>query len=219
VSAVKRNLTERILGAAFGLLVCAAGSYLTITAGIGLSPWDALCMGISGRLPLSYGMASVLVSVCVLAADLLLGEPVGLGTLLDAAGVGTAVDALLALDLLPAPGSLAESLFLLALGIVTISVGQWIYMRSGLGCGPRDSLLVALGKRARRVPIGAVNLALLLAVVSGAWLLGGPIGIGTVVTVGLQGVAMQLVFRLVRFEPRSVAHEDLLHTARLLAVK
>jgi uncharacterized membrane protein YczE len=92
-------------------------------------------------------------------------------------------------------------------------------MRSGLGCGPRDSLLVALGKRARRVPIGAVNLALLLAVVSGAWLLGGPIGIGTVVTVGLQGVAMQLVFRLVRFEPRSVAHEDLLHTARLLAVK
>lgn len=210
----KRNTICRIAAAAGGLLVCALGIHLTILANIGAAPWDTLCLGITRHLPLIYGTASLLVSVCVLGVDLLLKERIGVGTVLDAVLTGKAVDFYRWLDWIPHPQQLTGKIACMVLGMLIIAVGQWLYMRTGLGCGPRDSLLLALGKRARRLPIGAVNGALLLAVLTVGWLLSGPIGLGTVLTALGLGPAMQLVFRAVRFEPRNVAQEDLVQTLR-----
>lgn len=90
-----------------------------------------------------------------------------------------------------------------------MAAGQWIYMSAGLCCGPRDSLLVALGRRLPRLPIGLVANALQALVCAAGWLLGGPVGLGTLLSVFGIGAAMQLVFALVRFEPRQVRHESL----------
>lgn len=212
----KRNTICRILAAAGGLLVCALGIELTILADIGVAPWDTLSLGITRYLPLLYGTAAMLVSVCVLAVDLLLKERIGVGTVLDALLTGKAVDFFRWLDWIPHPVHPAGKIICMVLGMLIIAVGQWLYMRTGLGCGPRDALLVALGKRVRHVPIGAVNFALLLAVLSVGWLLGGPVGIGTVLAVFGLGPAMQLVFHAVGFEPRDVVQEDLMQTLRSL---
>lgn len=202
----------RLVRIAAGLFLCAAGIYCSILANVGLAPWDALNMGLSGRLHVTYGTASVSVALLVLLADLLLREPIGLGTVLDALGVGKMVDLLQWLHPLHAPATMAGKAAFLLAGILIISIGQWLYMSGALGCGPRDALLVALGKKVRRVPIGAVTSALLAVVVCAAWLLGGPIGLGTVLMVALQGASLQLVCRVVHFEPRAVAHESLRQT-------
>ena len=80
-------------------------------------------------------------------------------------------------------------------------------MKVGQGCGPRDTLLVALGKRLPRVPIGLVEVLLWAAVLLAGWLLGGPVGIGTVITTFGAGLVMQGIYSAIRFEPRSVAHD------------
>ena len=82
-------------------------------------------------------------------------------------------------------------------------------MIASLGCGPRDSLLVGLTKRMKRIPIGAVSIALLGTATLIGWLLGGPVGIGTLICAFLQGPIMQLAFRTVRFDATTVHHQRL----------
>ena len=95
-------------------------------------------------------------------------------------------------------------------------VGAYFYMKQGLSCGPRDALLVALGKRIPRISIGLINIILLAAVLVASILMGVPPGLGTVITIVGNGVIMDLVFKCLRFEPRSVQHENLFQTWRAL---
>lgn len=204
-----RSLWIRILKASGGLVLFAFGVYLTIQASIGVSPWDALTLGIAGRTGLSYGNVSVAIALAVLAADALLGEPIGLGTVLDAVLVGKSVDLFTWLAPVPEAAGFWPGLGLLCLGLLLMGTGQWVYMSAGLCCGPRDSLLVALGRRLPRLPIGLVANVLQALVCAAGWLLGGPVGLGTLLSVFGVGAAMQLVFALVRFEPRRVRHLSL----------
>ena len=101
-------------------------------------------------------------------------------------------------------------------GFVFMAVGMFIDMKAGKCCGPRDALLVGLGKRLPRVPIGAVQIGLWAAVLLVGWLLGGPVGVGTFIgTVG-SGAVMQLVYHWLRFEPRDVKHRGIRETTRIL---
>ena len=88
----------------------------------------------------------------------------------------------------------------LRLGLVVLAYTQYGYMAAALGCGPRDTLLVGLAKRAGRIPIGAVSIALLSLATFVGWLLGGPVGVGTLLCAFCAGPIMQLAFRTVGFE-------------------
>ncbi len=210
-----KDLLFRSVKAALGLVFFGFGVFLTIQADIGLAPWDCLNVGIAGKLNVSYGTISVLLSVLIVLIDLLLGERIGLGTILDALLVGPSVDMFATLGIVPkSDGSLWMGLILLSIGLFIMAFGQFFYMSARLCCGPRDSLLVGLGKRLRRWPIGAVNVVLQLTVLITGALLGGPVGVGTVASVFLLGIITQLVFRLVRFEPRDLLHEDIVFSVK-----
>ena len=101
-------------------------------------------------------------------------------------------------------------------GFVFMAIGMWIYMKAAQCCGPRDSLLVGLGKRMPKVPIGVVEIILWGTVLLLSWLLGGPIGIGTLISTFGAGAVMQLVYSLVHFEPREVRHRDVVEVTREL---
>jgi uncharacterized membrane protein YczE len=102
-------------------------------------------------------------------------------------------------------------------GFVFMALGMWIYMRGEQCCGPRDSLLVGLGKRMPKVPIGIVEILLWMVVLLAGWLLGGPVGIGTLISTFGAGAVMQLVYNILRFEPRDIRHRDVLAVLRILA--
>lgn len=205
---------RRSLLASAGLLLFAFGFYLQLAANIGLSPWTALNQGLSLHLPITFGQASILVSVLIVAADLVMKETIGIGTILDALLVGWASDFFIAVDLVPVQEKFLPGLGILVVGLVIACVGQWLYMLAALSCGPRDAFLVALGKRLHRLPIGRVNIILNLAVALVAFFLGGQIGLGTVIALFGTGIIMDAVFKIVRFEPRDVVHEGLGGTVR-----
>mgnify|MGYP004564078857 FL=1 len=209
-----KRLLERILRASFGLVVNGAGLYLMLQASIGLAPWDVLSVALSMHLPLSYGSIVMLIGFLLIGINLLLGEPIGIGMVLDALIVGSTADLLSALDLIPAQTALLSGVLCMLLGLVLVAVSQWIYMSAGLGCGPRDALFVALGKRLPRVPIGVVQSILLCVVLAAGWLLGGPVGLGTLIAVFGLGAILQGVFSLVHFDPRSVTHESIIQSLR-----
>lgn len=211
---------SRIIGQwlqiAFGLLVFSFGVHLTIFANIGLAPWDCLGMGIAARTPLNYGLAMTATSVIILVIDLLMRERIGYGTIIDALLTGNFVQAFNDLSPFEPCASMWTGIPMMLVGFVFMAVGMWVYMRGEQCCGPRDALLVGLGKRLPSVPIGVVQIILWSAVTIVGWVLGGPVGVGTLLSAFGAGAVMQLVYQLLRFEPRDIEHKSVVEINRQL---
>lgn len=210
------GILRSMLLAAVSLFANGFGVYLTIQANIGASPWDVLNLGLAHTFGVLYGTASIAVSVLILGVDLLLREPIGIAMFIDAIVVGKSVDFFRWIHAVPPCTSPLLGIPLLLLGLVVIAYTQYTYMLAALGCGPRDTLLVGLSKRLKRIPIGVVGILLLgLATLIG-WLLGGPVGIGTLISAFCTGPIMQLAFRTVKFDATTVQHQRLRDSFRVL---
>lgn len=209
------GILARCLLAAFALFLNGFGVYLTMRAGIGAGPWDVFNLGLANTLGILYGTASISVSCTILLIDVLMKEPIGLAMIIDSLVVGKTVDLFNYLDFVPRPAHLPAALLMQLSGLVVMGYTQFLYMSAALGCGPRDTLLVGLKKRLRRIPIGAVSILLLGSATLAGYLLGGPVGIGTLVCAFLSGPVMQLAFRTVRFDATAVRHQRLRESLRV----
>ncbi len=190
------------------------GVYLTIQANIGAGPWDVLNLGLSKSLGILYGTASIAVSYVILGIDISFREPIGIAMFIDAFVVGKAVDFFNKINAIPQCDSIFKGIPVMIIGLVIMAYTQYTYMSASLGCGPRDTLLVALSKRARKIPIGVVSIAMLSLATFVGWLLGGPVGIGTLICAFGTGPIMQLAFSSVRFDAASVHHQNLSESVR-----
>jgi len=215
----RKKIFKEWLQIAAGLFVFAFGVHLTIYANIGLAPWDCLGMGIARHTRLNYGLAMTALAVVILVIDLLLRERIGYGTIIDALLTGNAVQMFNSINPLPENRSLPLGIAIMLAGFVFMALGMWIYMKAAQCCGPRDSLLVGLGKRMPGIPIGIVEIMLWAAVLLVGWLLGGPVGIGTLIGTFGAGAVMHLVYSAIRFEPREVRHRDVIEVTRELRDK
>ncbi len=201
--------------AAVSLFFNGFGVYLTIQANIGAGPWDVLNLGISNTFGILYGTASIAVSYAILGLDVILKEPIGIAMFIDALVVGKAVDFFNRIGAVDKCDSLVTGGPVMLIGLIIMAYTQYTYMSASLGCGPRDTLLVALAKRAKRIPIGAVSICLLgLATLIG-WLLGGPVGIGTIICAFGTGPIMQFAFSTVKFDATYVKHQHLAESAKV----
>jgi uncharacterized membrane protein YczE len=205
-----------ILLAAFSLFVNGFGIYLTIRANIGAAPWDVLNLGLSKTFGILYGSASIAVAGTILAIDVIMREPIGLAMFIDAVVVGKSVDFFNMLDVVPECRSLLTGIPMLVLGLIVIAYTQFTYMAASLGCGPRDTLLVGLAKRLKSVPIGAISIALLSSATLTGYLLGGPVGFGTIISAFFAGPIMDLAFRSVHFDATKIRHQRLRDTWRVI---
>lgn len=210
------RIVQQWLQIVLGLLVFSFGVHLTIYANIGLAPWDCLGMGIARHTPLNYGLAMTVLSLLILGIDLLLKEKIGYGTVIDALLTGNFVQMFNDLNPFEENRNVLLGVGLMLAGFVFMALGMYIYMKGEQCCGPRDSLLVGIGKRLPRIPIGIVEILLWAAVLLAGWLLGGPVGIGTLISTFGAGLVMQLVYNLLKFEPRSVRHRDIVTVTKQL---
>ena len=200
----------------FGLLIFSFGVHLTIRANIGLAPWDCLGMGIAAHTPLNYGLSMTLIAVTVLLIDIVLKERIGFGTVIDALLTGNFVQIFNDIDPFPENNSVKTGIIIMLAGFVFMALGMWAYMSAEQCCGPRDSLLVGIGKRMPKVPIGLVEILLWAVVLLCGWLLGGPVGIGTLISTFGAGLVMQLVYNIIHFEPRDLKHKSLTETLKIM---
>ena len=213
------SIVWHMLLAAVSLFVNGFGVYLTIQANIGAGPWDVLNLGLSRTLGILYGTASIAVSCTILGIDILLREPIGIAMFIDAVVVGKAVDFFNRLHVVEPCRSLWTGIPVMIVGLFILAYTQYTYMIAALGCGPRDTLLVGLAKRLHRFPIGAVSISLLSLATLIGWLLGGPVGVGTLICAFCTGPVMQLAFRTVRFDATGVKHQRLRDSFRVLCAR
>ena len=205
--------------AAISLFINGFGIYLTIQANIGAAPWDVLNLGLSKSLGILYGTASIAVSITILLIDILMKEPIGIAMFIDAIVVGKAVDFFNWLHPVPPCQSLLTAIPVMVAGLFVLAYTQYAYMIASLGCGPRDTLMVGLAKRMKRIPIGVISIAILSTATLIGWLLGGPVGIGTIICAFGAGPIMQLAFRSVRFDATDIRHQRLRDSAKVLFAK
>lgn len=213
------NYVKRIIKLIFGLFLYSLGSFLTIQANIGLAPWEAFSMGGAYLTHLSYGNIVVITGLIIIVIDFALKEKVGFGTILNAILIGKFVDLIQFTNIIPKMSNLGLGLLMLLLGQVVICFGSYFYIGSSLGCGPRDALMIALGKRMPNVPIGAVRGLLEGTVLIIGWLLGAKIGIGTAIYVLGIGFILQFTFKLLHFDVKNIEHESISDTVKVNVIK
>ncbi len=209
-----KALLRRYLCFLVGCAVCSVGIVLSVNANIGLSPWDVFHQGLANLLGITFGNASIVVGLIIVTLDWLLGERIGIGTVLNIVLVGIMLDGIQATGLIPIPQTLVGSLLMMTLSLAVIGVGTYLYICPGLGSGPRDALMVAMVKRMPRVPVGLLRALTEGGALLVGWLLGGPVGIGTIYSMIGIGVAIQWVFQLFHFEAGKLHQEDLLESLR-----
>lgn len=208
-----------MLIAADSLFVNGFGIYLTIQANIGAAPWDVLNLGLSKSLGILYGNASIAVSLTILIIDILMKEPIGIAMFIDAVVVGKAVDFFNRIHPVSPCQSLVTAIPVMLAGLFVLAYTQYTYMMASLGCGPRDTLLVGLAKRLKKLPIALVSIGLLGTATLTGWLLGGPVGIGTIICAFCTGPVMQFAFRTVRFDATEIRHQRLKDSIRVFRAK
>lgn len=172
------RLLRRSMQLLAGLLLYGLGIAMLLRGELGTAPWDVLTTGLITHIPISFGMMTVLVSAIVLLCWIPIRERPGIGTVLNALLVGPAAD--LGLLLFPETDALWVRILYLVGGVVVIGAATGVYIGSRFGPGPRDGLMTGL-HRVTRLPIWIVRTGLEVTVVAIGWLLGGAVGIGTVV--------------------------------------
>ena len=213
------SIITNMIIAAISLFFNGFGVYLTMQANIGAGPWDVLNLGLSNTLGILYGTASIAVSYSILGIDILLKEPIGIAMFIDAFVVGKSVDFFNRIGAVPKCDSVMTGIPVMLIGLVIMAYTQFTYMSASLGCGPRDTLLVALAKRVKKIPIGAVSITLLSLATFIGWLLGGPVGIGTLICAFATGPIMQMAFKTVRFDATSIHHQNLIDSMKVILSK
>jgi uncharacterized membrane protein YczE len=171
------TLPRRLAQLYAGLVLYGVSMALMVRSSLGVMPWDVLHQGLSRRLGWSLGSVTIVVGALVLLAWIPLRERPGLGTLSNVVVVGLAVDAVLAV--LPAPGGLPGRAAFAAAGILLNGVATAAYIGVRLGPGPRDGLMTGLVRRTGG-PLGPTRTAIEVTVVLTGWLLGGTLGVVTV---------------------------------------
>jgi uncharacterized membrane protein YczE len=184
------RLPHRLVQLYAGLALYGASMALIIRSTLGNMPWDVLHQGLAGRMDWSIGAVSILVGVVVLLGWIPLRQRPGLGTVSNVVVIGLAVDATLAA--VPAPGSLPVRVGLLAAGVLLNAVATAAYIGVHLGPGPRDGLMTGLVRRTGG-SVRLVRTSIEVAVVATGWLLGGRLGLGTVVYALAIGPLVQLL--------------------------
>ena len=187
------RLPRRLAQLAVGLVLYGVTLAMIIRSTLGNASWDVLHQGMAQRLPISIGTAVIVMSLVVLLLWIPLREKPGLGTIANSFVVGLVADAVL--RVLTTPDAIGLRVALLVSGVLLNALATALYIGSQLGPGPRDGLMTGLHRRTG-LPVGIVRTAIEVTVVALGWLLGGVVGIGTVLYTLAIGPLVQLLLPL-----------------------
>lgn len=191
------QLPRRAIQLFAGLSLFGIGMAMQVRAALGLDPWNVLHEGLAKRTGLSFGTVLVIVGLLVIALWIPLRQRVGVGTIANALWVGIAAD--LTLWVVPSSELLAVRITELVVGVVGVGFAAALYIGAGFGPGPRDGLMMGLHERG----LGSIRLmrtGIELTVLALGWLLGGTVGIATVLFAVMIGPLVQWFLPLVAID-------------------
>ena len=188
-----------------GLFVCAIGIVMTINANLGLAPWDVFHQGLSKLTGITMGRAHIITGLILVIIDAVFGEKIGWGTLFNMLCICLFIDFLMFNHLVPIFSSFIPSIIMMLLGLFIIGMGCYLYIGAGFGSGPRDGLMIALVKRTNK-SVRLIKNALEVIAVTIGYILGGYVGIGTLVMALTGGYFMQFAFKITNFNVGGMEH-------------
>lgn len=191
-----------------GFMCCACGTVMALKSNLGLSPWDVFHQGLSNITGLTIGQASIIVGLIVVTITLVLKLEIGLGTIANMIIIGFFIDLIIYTGIIPTSTTLFSGVLMLIGSLVMMSIGSYLYISCGVGCGPRDGLMVVL-VRITGKSVGLIRFFMELSVLVVGWMLGGKVGIGTLITVMLLGSCLQLVFKIFKFDVKRLRHKNI----------
>jgi uncharacterized membrane protein YczE len=189
-----RAAAPRLPKLLLGLVTFGLGIAMMADAGLGLGPWEAFHQGIARQTGLALGTVSILLGIPILALGWPLGERPGIGTILNVVLIGTSTNVALALLPTPPDDALLVRLALMLGGVMVIAIGSGLYLSTDLGPGPRDGLMTGVHHRFGW-SIRRSRTLVELSVLALGWLLGGTVGLGTVVFALGIGPLVQVTLR------------------------
>lgn len=202
------KMMKRYFRLFIGLIFCAIGMTLTINANLGYSPWDVFHQGIGNILGTPIGTSNIIVGIIILAVELKMKQRVGIGTIANMTLIGIFMNIIMSRGLLPIFENLYINIAMILIGMLVIGFGSYLYISSGFGAGPRDSLMILLLLKTDK-SLRFIRNSMEITVLTIGYLLGGPVGIGTVIiSLGL-GYSVQLVFKICKFDAKTITHRQL----------
>ena len=213
-----KGYAKRVFIVTFGLIFAAYGVGLTVTAELGVSPWDVFSQGVALKLSqvtgrqIMMGTITQITAALVIIVDIALKEKIGVATIIDTCIFGGALNFFLKHNMLPHPEAFAVRFVFMLLGYIIWGLGIYVYMKPALGAGPKDALFVIFAKR--KIPVAIAKNSIEAVVFVIGWILGGTIGIGTVVAVFAMGYIIQFWFNVFNFDVTKVENESVFETAK-----
>lgn len=198
----------RYLKLFLGLFICALGCIIILKSNLGLAPWDVLHQGISKITGITIGQASINLGVIIVLIDIFLGQPIGIGTILNFIFIGFFMDLIIFMDFIPMFESWFFKVLELLIGIFLYSYETYLYMIQGMGCGPRDGFMQILTKKFNK-PISIVKNGIEIIAFLIGWLMGGKLGIGTIITALIMGIFLQWIFKFYGMDIKKLHHRNL----------
>lgn len=188
-----------------GFFLCALSTVITIQAGLGVGAWDVFHLGLSNFLPLTVGQSSQVTGLLILILALFLGVKPGLGTVLNMFFIGQWVDVIRVLNFVPTAepigGVIAQAVWVIA-SIFILGLGCGLYIKAGLGAGPRDSFMLALVRKTGW-RVATCRGVLEISACGVGWLMGGPVGVATIVIALGIGPAVELGFKICQIDAKN----------------
>jgi len=192
--------SARLIQLVGGLLLFGGSLALLVRSRLGLDPWDVFHQGLAIRSGIPIGTVSILVGAVVLLLWIPLGQRPGIGTIANVILVGLALDGTLAV--IPTPTDVGVRWAFLVVGIVLNGIATGAYIGAALGPGPRDGLMVGLANRGHSLRV--VRTVIELTVLGIGWLLGGTVGVGTVLFAVTIGPIVHVTLPALTRRPRSM---------------
>jgi uncharacterized membrane protein YczE len=181
-----------------GLVLFGVSDAMLLMAGLGVDPWDVFHQGLSRRFGLGVGTWAIIVGVVVMLLWIPLRQRPGIGTISNVIVVGLVIDLVLAL--IPSVHGLGARYAVLVSGVFLNGVATGAYIGAGLGPGPRDGLMVGLAARGHSIRVMRTSIELTVLLIG--WLLGGNVGIGTVLYAVSIGPLAHVFIPRLQIKPR-----------------
>ena len=192
-----------------GFVFCASSTTIMLNSNLGLSPWDVFHQGVSNVVGVTIGQASIIVSIVFVIIGMMLGQKLGLGTILNMIIVGKLIDVIMAMNIIPVATNIISGIIMMIIGMLVMGFGCYLYIGCGLGCGPRDGVMIGLSKEVKK-PIKYVRTSIEVTVLILGYILGGNVGVGTLISAIALGYSMQSMFKLFKFDAIKVNHKSLI---------
>ncbi len=179
----------------FGLFLYYLGFVFILNSGLGMYPGGVFTVGVALHTPFSIGQINQMVQGLFLIFGWYLGFTPGLGTLADLFLSGIFIDLFINTGTVPIPVSIANQLIFLIIGVGLMGAGTFFYIKVLLGAGPLDGFMLGMSRKIKR-PVFLVRGSIEVILLTIGWFLGGPVGVGTVITALTIGTAIQLAFKI-----------------------